>query len=100
MARQKRVLKLRIAHILGERWHFRRQGLFDGPIYWYALVFFAALVSIELFAMAAMKRAGYSLGASLASLGVGFGHKLSTVIKYGAGGGLALVLWQHRIAEV
>ncbi len=72
----------------------------QGQIFWIALPLFLGLVLIEAGIYWWLGRPAYTWRESLASIGVGIGHKLIGMIKVGAGGGVAYYIWQHRLTEV
>ncbi len=72
----------------------------QGQVYWIALPIFVSLVLIEAAISWWKGRAAYTWRESLASIGVGVGHKLTGMIKIGASGGVAYYAWEHRLTEV
>jgi sterol desaturase/sphingolipid hydroxylase (fatty acid hydroxylase superfamily) len=72
----------------------------DGKMFWFAIPIFIGFVAVEMLMLRYFGRSGYSWRESLATIGVGVGHKLSGLVRFGALGAASAWLWNYRLAEV
>lgn len=72
----------------------------DGRLFWYIAPIFLGFVALELLVAYRLGRGSYSWRASLATIGVAIGHKLSGFARFGAIGVLAAWLWENRLMDI
>ncbi len=73
----------------------------NGPLFWYALPVFAAMVLLEMWLLRRRGEPGYTLGESFATVGIGLGQRvIGAVVKASGFGLLALGIWQVRLTTI
>ena len=74
--------------------------LITNQMFWIAAPIFISFVVLEILAFKRKKQKGYSWRESLATLGVGIGHKLSGLFRFSFIAALSSWLWSHRLWDI
>ena len=74
--------------------------LITNQMFWIAAPIFISFVVLEILAFKRKKQKGYSWRESLATLGVGIGHKLSGLFRFSFITALSSWLWSHRLWDI
>ncbi len=73
----------------------------NGPLFWYFMPVFVAMVLVELWVLRRRGLARYSLGETFATLGIGLGQRIIGAVAKGSGFGLlSFAVWQVRLATI
>jgi len=73
---------------------------FSTQMFWIAAPIFILFVTLEIFYFHRKSRRGYSWRESLATIGIGFGHKLSGLFRFSFIALAMSLVWDHRLFDI